>query len=106
MQRTPPRLTLFPYTTLFRSLGETVNVAVFREGAAINLYQAQGASTVALHNWVGDRTVLHATSSGKMLMAHLDDVQRDQLLAAPVARCSRPPLNDTPASRSSGAASC
>lgn len=71
---------------LAQQLGETVNVAVFREGAAINLYQAQGASTVALHNWVGDRTVLHATSSGKMLMAHLDDVQRDQLLAASLER--------------------
>src|SRR5699024_2902154 len=75
-------------------LGETVNVAVFREGAAINLYQAQGASTVALHNWVGDRTVLHATSSGKMLMAHLDDVQRDQLLAAPLDRFTERTVTD------------
>ena len=79
---------------LAERLGETVNVAVFREGAAINLYQAQGASTVALHNWVGDRTVLHATSSGKMLMAHLDDVQRDQLLAAPLDRFTERTVTD------------
>src|SRR5690606_15502358 len=58
---------------LAEELGETVNVAV-------NLYQAQARSTVAMHNWVGDRTVLHATSSGKMLLAHLDPAQRRELL--------------------------
>ena len=71
---------------LAERLGETVNVAVFREGAAINLYQAQGASTVALHNWVGDRTVLHATSSGKMLMAHLPEATLEALLEEPRER--------------------
>lgn len=71
---------------LAEELGETVNVAVFRDGAAINLYQAQGTSTVAMHDWVGDRTVLHATSSGKMLMAYLDAAEREQLLSAELER--------------------
>ena len=66
--------------------GETVNVAVFRDGAAINLFQAQGTSTVAMHNWVGDHTVLHATSSGKMLMAHLDQPELELLLSAPLEK--------------------
>jgi DNA-binding IclR family transcriptional regulator len=65
---------------LAEELGETVNVAVLRGGVAVNLYQAQARSTVAMHNWVGDRTVLHATSSGKMLLAHLDPAQRQELL--------------------------
>jgi len=65
---------------LAEELGETVNVAVLRGGVAVNLYQAQARSTVAMHNWVGDRTVLHATSSGKMLLAHLESDQRRDLL--------------------------
>src|SRR5437773_9604219 len=32
MIRRPPRSTLFPYTTLFRSPGETVDVTVLRQG--------------------------------------------------------------------------
>lgn len=79
---------------LAEQLGETVNVAVFREGAAINLYQAQGANTVAMHNWVGDRTVLHATSSGKMLMAGLDETQRDQLLSTSLERFTEHTVTD------------
>lgn len=79
---------------LAERIGETVNVAVFRDGAAINLYQAQGTSTVAMHNWVGDHTVLHATSSGKMLMAHLDQAERELLLAAPLERFTQHTVTD------------
>lgn len=71
---------------LAEQLGETVNLAVYRSGAAVNLYQAQGTRTVALHNWVGDRTVLHATSSGKVLLANLPLPESEALLAAPLER--------------------
>ncbi len=66
---------------LAEELGETVNVAVYRSGSAVNLYQAQGRRTVAMHNWVGSRTVLHATSSGKMLLAHLPRAESEALLS-------------------------
>lgn len=49
--------------------GETVNVAVADGDAAINVDQVRGASSVVTHNWIGERTPLHATSSGKVLMA-------------------------------------
>ena len=71
---------------LAEELGETVNVAVLRGGAAVNVHQSQGHRTVALHNWVGDRTVLHATSSGKMLMAHLPEATLEALLEEPRER--------------------
>lgn len=71
---------------LARRVGETVNVAELREDAAVNLYQAQGPSSVAMHNWVGDRTVLHATSSGKVLLAHASPAQRERVLAHPLER--------------------
>ncbi|MCW2880782.1 MAG: IclR family transcriptional regulator [Sphaerisporangium sp.] len=63
-------------------LGETVNIAVVRSHYAVNLDQVRGPSAVTAHNWVGQLTPLHATSSGKVLLAHLDDRHRDQLLSA------------------------
>ncbi|MFC7376223.1 IclR family transcriptional regulator [Brachybacterium sp. GCM10030268] len=71
---------------LAEELGETVNLAVYRSGSAVNLYQAEGTRTVALHNWVGGRTVLHATSSGKMLLAHLPRDESEPLIAADLER--------------------
>ncbi|WP_147916009.1 IclR family transcriptional regulator [Ruania zhangjianzhongii] len=71
---------------LAEELGETVNVAVLTGEAATNVCQAEGTSTVAMQNWVGQRTVLHATSSGKVLLAHLDDEERDGRLTAPLER--------------------
>jgi DNA-binding IclR family transcriptional regulator len=55
---------------LAAELGETVNVAVLQEQWAVNVDQARGPSTVSTHNWVGQLTPLHCTSSGKVLLAH------------------------------------
>ena len=57
---------------LATELGETINVAVLQEHYAVNVDQAAGPSTVATHNWIGRLTPLHCTSSGKVLIAHLD----------------------------------
>lgn len=54
---------------LAAELGETVNIAVRREGVVINVHQAAGGATVSADNWVGRPTPLHATSSGKVLLA-------------------------------------
>jgi DNA-binding IclR family transcriptional regulator len=69
-------------TRLAAELGETVNVAVLQEHYAVNVDQARGPSTVATHNWIGQLTPLHCTSSGKVLLAHLDGARRDALLRA------------------------
>jgi len=52
-------------------VGETVNIAVLDESSAVNIDQVLGRSSITTHNWVGQRTPLHATSSGKVLLAHL-----------------------------------
>jgi DNA-binding IclR family transcriptional regulator len=67
-------------TRLADELGETVNVAVLRDHFAVNVDQARGPSTVATHNWIGQLTPLHCTSSGKILLAHLDPARRAELL--------------------------
>ncbi|MEU4344923.1 IclR family transcriptional regulator [Nocardia sp. NPDC023852] len=68
--------------TLAAQLGETVNVAVLRSHFVVNLCQARGPSAVSTHNWIGESTPLHATSSGKILLAHMDAEQREDLLSA------------------------
>jgi DNA-binding IclR family transcriptional regulator len=66
-------------------LGETVNLAVAQDGHAINLDQVRGPSAVTAHNWVGQPTPLHATSSGKVLLAWRDPaVVADLLGTAPL----------------------
>ncbi|MEU6422620.1 IclR family transcriptional regulator [Streptomyces spiralis] len=67
---------------LSEEIGETVNIAVLQEHYAVNLYQVRGPGAVGTHNWVGQLTPVHATSSGKILLAHLRAEERDEVLAA------------------------
>jgi DNA-binding IclR family transcriptional regulator len=67
---------------LAAQLGETVNIAVRRSHFVVNLDQARGPSAVGTHNWVGELTPLHATSSGKVLLAFMTPENRRELLAA------------------------
>ncbi|MGY1581889.1 IclR family transcriptional regulator [Streptomyces sp. MN13] len=67
-------------------LGETVNIAVLDDDAAVNIMQARGTASVTAQNWLGRRTPLHATSSGKVLFAHMPPTLREGLLARPLPR--------------------
>jgi DNA-binding IclR family transcriptional regulator len=64
------------------TFGETVNLAVIQSHYAVNLDQARGSAAVAAQNWVGQLTPLHATSSGKVLLAHQPQESRKRLLDA------------------------
>jgi DNA-binding IclR family transcriptional regulator len=66
---------------LAKEMGETVNIAAMQEHYAINLYQVGGPGAITAHNWVGQLTPLHATSSGKILLAYLPAERRAALLA-------------------------
>jgi DNA-binding IclR family transcriptional regulator len=65
---------------LAEEIGETVNIGVLQEYYAVNLYQVRGPGAVGAHNWVGQLTPPHATSSGKILLAHLPAKERAELL--------------------------
>jgi DNA-binding IclR family transcriptional regulator len=66
--------------TLAETLGETVNIAVADNGVAINVSQARGSAAISTQNWTGQRTPLHATSSGKVLLAFMNEAERRRLL--------------------------
>ncbi len=53
--------------------GETVNLAVLSDGAALYVDQVAGSSALQSHNWVGQRIPLHATSNGRVLLSGLPD---------------------------------
>lgn len=72
---------------LAAELGETVNIAVLRSHYVVNVDQARGPRSVGSHNWVGELTPLHATSSGKILLAYMSpDARRDVLAEAGLTR--------------------
>nr|WP_211266545.1 IclR family transcriptional regulator [Streptomyces ochraceiscleroticus] len=67
-------------------LGETANIAVLDNGAAVNIMQARGPASVTAQNWLGRRTPLHATSSGKALLAFQPGPVQDAALARKLPR--------------------
>jgi DNA-binding IclR family transcriptional regulator len=72
--------------SLAAELGETVNIAIRDDKVAINISQARGTAAVTAHNWVGQRTPLHATSSGKVLLAHAPSEDQEEVLAEHLER--------------------
>jgi len=71
---------------LAEETGETVNMAIRDGRHAINIEQVMGSSAVTTVNWVGQRTPLHATSSGKVFLAHLPEPELAGLLAGALER--------------------
>lgn len=69
---------------LAAELGETVNIAVLEGTSVINISQARSGAAIASHNWVGQLTPLHATSSGKVLLAARSDTAIEELLSDPL----------------------
>ncbi len=66
---------------LAHKVGESINVAVLRETFVVNVVQSRGQASIASHNWIGQLTPLHATSSGKVLLAYSDPASRERLIA-------------------------
>lgn len=79
---------------LAHDLGETVNIAIMDGDAAVNVLQEYGEASVMTRNWIGRRTPLHATSSGKVLLAHADDAFLKDLLSTPLEAFTENTLTD------------
>ncbi|WP_298132223.1 IclR family transcriptional regulator [Micropruina sp.] len=76
-------------------LNETSNVAILDEGAAVNITQTTGTRLVSVtRQYVGQRTPLHATSTGKVLLAHAPAEVLRALLAAPLEQCTGNTITD------------
>lgn len=66
---------------LAADVGETVNLAIRQGDVAVNVHQSEGGGAVSVDSWVGRPTPLHATSSGKVLLAHAPEPVVEQVLS-------------------------
>ncbi|MGV2387160.1 MAG UNVERIFIED_CONTAM: IclR family transcriptional regulator, partial [Thermobifida fusca] len=66
---------------LAAELGETVNLAIADTGEVTNILQEYGSSAISGRNWIGKRTPLHATASGKVLLTWADGEEVREVLA-------------------------
>jgi IclR family transcriptional regulator, acetate operon repressor len=58
---------------------ETVNIAVLEKHEVVNIDQVIGSSGVVSINWVGRRNPVVCTSTGKVLLAFLPEVERQRI---------------------------
>src|SRR2546421_3970893 len=65
---------------------ETVTLGVLSGEDMIYVDQATGARSIVSVSWVGKRTPLHCTASGKVLLAFVSASERDRLMAHPLSR--------------------
>lgn len=79
---------------LAADLGETVDLAILDGGRVINISEVRGPAAVAVHNWVGQSTPPHATSSGKVLLAHVPGLDLAELLGPSLQRYTDSTITD------------
>ena len=79
---------------LAADLEETVNIAILGSDRAVNVSQVRGPAALSTHNWVGQGTPLHATSSGKVLLAFAPDAVRKSVLSRELQRFTAATITD------------
>ncbi|WP_454860878.1 IclR family transcriptional regulator [Promicromonospora soli] len=75
-------------------MDETTNASVLDGDAAINITQSFGRQLVAVMRDVGQRTPLHATSTGKVLLAHAPDDVQERIITGPHERFTPATITD------------
>lgn len=79
---------------LAADVGETVNVAILDGNRVINISEVRGPAAIAMHNWVGQSTPPHATSSGKVLLAFAGRADLSDLLGPTLQRYTDNTVSD------------
>ena len=80
--------------SLAEEVGETVDIAINDDNSVLSIDQVIGAATMTTVDWVGRRTPLHATGSGKVFLAHMSPTQRDDCLPATLERFTENTITD------------
>jgi DNA-binding IclR family transcriptional regulator len=66
------------------AVGETVTLDVLDGDQIVPIEQATGSTSVVSINWLGRRTPVHCTASGKVILAFGPIAVRERLLSAPL----------------------
>lgn len=73
---------------------ETTNLAILDQDGVLYVDQVTGGQAIVMSNWVGRRSPVHCSSSGKVLLAFGEPDQRDRLLLRPLERLTRNTITD------------
>jgi DNA-binding IclR family transcriptional regulator len=73
---------------------ETVNIGVLSGDGVVYIDQVSSAHLIASTNWVGRRTPLHCSSSGKVFLAHMPEAERQRALARPLEALTAQTVTD------------
>jgi DNA-binding IclR family transcriptional regulator len=68
---------------------ETVNLGVVSGDAVVYIDQVTGTQSIVAVSWVGRRTPVHCASNGKVLLAFMDEAERERLLSVPLERATK-----------------
>lgn len=74
---------------LARLTRETSTLEVIRDADVLMLDEVQGRHVLGQRSEIGQRWPIHATSTGKVLLAHLSSEERDGLLPNPLERLTK-----------------
>ena len=70
--------------TLAERAREATNLGVRSADDVVYVDQISGTRSIVTVNWVGRRTPLHCTSSGKVLLAFAEESDRERILSEPL----------------------
>jgi len=79
---------------LARELGETVTLDVLDAGEVVPIEQASGSTSVMSVNWLGTRSPVHCTASGKVILAFAPPALRSAVLGRPLERRTERTITD------------
>ncbi|RDJ21305.1 IclR family transcriptional regulator [Bosea caraganae] len=74
--------------------GETVHYSMLERDAAVLVFRAKGSQRVAVDFQIGDRSPLHCTSIGKVLLAYHDKRLTEAVIASGLAKVAPNTVTD------------
>jgi IclR family transcriptional regulator, acetate operon repressor len=80
--------------SLSAALGETVTLDVLVGDVIVPIEQATASTSVVSVNWLGRRTPVHCTASGKVILAFAPDAVRARLLSMALERVTPHTITD------------
>jgi len=69
---------------LVRLSQETINITVLDGSECVNIARAASPKPIQYVGWIGRRTPLHCTASGKVILAYLSPGKRNELIQPPL----------------------
>lgn len=95
LERLDLRRAAQPYlSALAESTQETVNITVLDGDECVNIERITSPKSIRYVGWIGRRTPLHCTSTGKVLLAYLTPNERDALLPETLSRLTEKTITD------------